>query len=151
MILVSSTTGDGEQPENSIKFWRKLRPKTLPADFLSSVKFAQLGLGDTNYNQFCAAPRALHRRLTELGAGCFHGPAWADDGTGLEVVVEPWLEGLWGALGTVMAAATQEEKVISGLANIKLADTEKGYTLPACPKRFLAVSYNPETETSTSY
>ena len=149
MILVSSTTGDGEQPENVIKFWRRLRPKSLPADFLSSVKFAQLGLGDTNYNEFCAGPKALHRRLTELGAACFHGPAWADDGTGLEVVVEPWLEGLWGALGTVMAAATQEEKVISGLANIKLADTEKGYTLPACPKRFLAVRYNPEAEAST--
>ena len=81
-----------------IKFWRKLRPKTLPADFLSSLWFAQLGLGDTNYNEFCAAPKALHRRLTELGANCFYGPAWADDGTGLEVVVEPWLDGLWEAV-----------------------------------------------------
>ena len=149
MILVSSTTGEGEQPENVIKFWRKLRPKTLPADYLSSVKFAQLGLGDTNYNEFCAAPKALNRRLTELGANCFHGPAWADDGTGLEVVVEPWLDGLWEALSSVMAAGSQEDKVISGLANIKLSDTsDKAYTLPACPKRFLAVSYT-KAEAST--
>ena len=158
MILVSSTTGEGEQPENVIKFWRKLRPKTLPADFLSSVKFAQLGLGDTNYNEFCAAPKALNRRLTELGAKCFHGPAWADDGTGLEEVVEPWLDGLWEALGSVMAAGgSQEDKVISGLANIKLADTSDKavYTLPACPKRFLAVSFTEagdgaDTETETT-
>ena len=152
VILVSSTTGEGEQPENVIKFWRKLRAKTLPADFLSRVKFAQLGLGDTNYNEFCAGPKALNRRLTELGAQCFHGPAWADDGTGLEVVVEPWLDGLWEALSSVMAAGSQEDPVISGLANIQLADrSDKAYSLLACPKRFLSITYtdgNPEPETT---
>jgi len=98
IIIVSSTTGDGEQPENVIKFVRKLRPKTLSSDHLAHVRFALLGLGDTNYNKFCAAPKFLLRRLSELGAKPFHPPAWADDGTGLEEVVEPWIEGLWGAL-----------------------------------------------------
>ena len=94
-MIVSSTTGDGEQPENVIKFWRKLRPKNLASDHLSYLEFALLGLGDTNYNQFCNAPKALYRRLSELGAKPFHPAGWADDGTGLEEVVEPWIEGLW--------------------------------------------------------
>ena len=107
-IIVSSTTGDGEQPENVTKFWRKLRPKTLPADHLAHLQYALLGLGDTNYNQFCAAPRALHRRLQELGARALVPPGWADDGTGLEVVVEPWLEQLWPALGGGVTPAVTE-------------------------------------------
>ena len=128
-----------------IKFWRKLRPKTLPPDFLSSLWFAQLGLGDTNYNEFCAAPKALHRRLTELGANCFYGPAWADDGTGLEVVVEPWLDGLWEAVDKMTSG--QQEKVIADLAGIKISDS-KSFTLPSCPKRFLTVRYLLEEDQS---
>ena len=49
------------------KFWRKLRPKTLSKDFLSHINFTILGLGDTNYNQFCNAPKKLRNRLKELG------------------------------------------------------------------------------------
>ena len=139
VIIVSSTTGEGEQPENVIKFWRKLRPKTLSADFLSSLRFAQLGLGDTNYNEFCAAPKALHRRLTELGASCVYGPAWADDGTGLEVVVEPWLDGLWEAVDNM--TTSQQERLTADIGNIKLSDGGAGYTLPACPKRYLTIRY----------
>lgn len=37
-------------------------------------------------------------RFAELGATCFYPPGFADDGTGLEVVVEPWREGLFPAL-----------------------------------------------------
>ena len=69
------------------------------------MHYALLGLGDTNYNQFCAAPRAIHKRLQELGAHCLLPPAWADDGTGLEAVVEPWLDQLWLALDRVKSGA----------------------------------------------
>jgi len=95
LIIVSSTTGDGEQPEAITKFWRKLRPKTLPGNYLSYLNFTILGLGDTNYNQFCNAPKNLRRRLKELGGVEIYPPGWADDGTGLEIVVEPWLETLF--------------------------------------------------------
>jgi len=98
VIIISSTTGEGEQPENVIKFWRKLRGKTLPTDYLASLNFTVLGLGDTNYNEFCKAGKALNRRLLELGANPFYPPGWADDGTGLEIVVEPWMDDLWSAL-----------------------------------------------------
>jgi len=154
IIIVSSTTGDGEQPENVIKFWRKLRPKSLPKDHLAHLHFALLGLGDTNYNQFCAAPKALHRRLVELGASPFYPPAWADDGTGLEVVVEPWIEGLWEVFKTM------DENTSDKLLNNNETESEKNcqpsldtlhddlstltlspLTLPPCPKSYIAISY----------
>jgi len=176
VIIVSSTTGDGEQPENVIKFWRKLRPKSLPSDHLAHVQFALLGLGDTNYSQFCAAPRALHRRLVELGARPFFEAAWADDGTGLEEVVEPWIEGLWEALNKMEKGIDNVEEGAEKCKTNKLNDseieekkdenTEKScveilpdalssltlspLTLPPCPKSYISISYSNSILTTPS-
>ena len=150
---MSSTTGDGEQPENVIKFWRKLRPKSLEADYLAHIRYTILGLGDTNYNQFCNAPKALHRRLTELGARTFYPPDWADDGTSLEIVVEPWLENLWEAVVKISDNSkavimekpadirSELEQIVNKVPEIKLGEEGKGYTLPVCPKPYLTVVY----------
>ena len=149
---MSSTTGDGEQPENVIKFWRKLRSKSLESDYLAKLNYTILGLGDTNYNQFCNAPKALHRRLTELGAKTFYPPGWADDGTGLEIVVEPWLENLWEAVYNLSGndktvsmnqqvdTTTETEKIVKKVSEIKLSETA-GFNLPKCPKSYLIVDY----------
>ena len=126
-----------------IKFWRKLRPKSLSSTFLSQLQYALLGLGDTNYNQFCAGPKQLHRRLQELGAATLLAPAWADDGTGLEEVVEPWMEQLWQAL----AAPGGLE---GGMADLLITsppapDTEQppALKLPPCPEPYLSVTFSP--------
>lgn len=82
VVMVSSTTGDGDQPENAEKLWRKIKKRALPEDHLAKMRFAQLGLGDSNYSQFCNGPKTLHERLLDLGAEPFYEPAWADDGVG---------------------------------------------------------------------
>ena len=142
VIIVTSTTGDGEQPENVIKFWRKLRPKTLGPDHLSHVTYTLLGLGDTNYNQFCNAPKALHRRLSELGARTFYAPDWADDGTGLEIVVEPWLEGLWPALAEIASNNKQSTMDTLTAETSHLSISSDAIKLPPCPKHFLQIEYH---------
>jgi len=43
----------------------------------------------------------LPYRFAELGATCFYPPGYADDGIGLELVIEPWKEALWPAVKTV--------------------------------------------------
>jgi len=130
-----------------IKFWRKLRPKTLASDYLANLKYTILGLGDTNYNDFCNAPKNLHRRLTELGACTFYSPDWADDGTGLEIVVEPWLEGVFDALESVIKSETMDstrnkDPLVNGVAELSLkGDAKSSYTIPSCPKPFLNIEF----------
>ena len=81
-VLVSSTTGDGDQPEKAEPLWRRLGKRSDEADLLGGLRFAYLGLGDSNYSQFCNGPRRLRARLLGLGAREFYGPGWADDGVG---------------------------------------------------------------------
>jgi len=112
LVLVCSTTGEGEPPNNAAKMLRRLRNKSLKPDHLAHLKYSILGLGDTNYTNFCQCPKDFHQRLQALGAQTFYAPGWADDGIGLDVVCDPWIEGLWPALrketATIAAAAESD-------------------------------------------
>ncbi|KAF9996550.1 hypothetical protein BGZ79_009718 [Entomortierella chlamydospora] len=96
LVFIVSTTGDGDPPDNSTKFWRHLRK--LKGVGLTKAKYAILGLGDTNYDNFCQTAKRLDTRLQELGASPFYARGLADDATGLEETVDPWIKNLWPAL-----------------------------------------------------
>lgn len=95
-VIVVSTTGSGDPPETIRPFMRLLRKKD--PQLLANLSFTVLGLGDTNYENFCATGKRVDRALSKLGAQRFYDRGDADDGVGLELVVEPWIEGLWKAL-----------------------------------------------------
>ena len=100
LVFICSTTGDGETPETAVRCYNKLKRLDVEknSQFLSNLNFALLGLGDSNYSQFANGPKLFYKKFIELGAKCFHGPHYADDGVGLELVVEPFKEDLLDAL-----------------------------------------------------
>ncbi|KAJ1657485.1 hypothetical protein IWQ61_003129 [Dispira simplex] len=110
LVLIVSTTGDGDPPDNATKFWRYLRRLAKSSADWSAVHYTLLGLGDTNYDNFCNAGRRLDEKLQELKAQTFYPKGLADDATGLEEVVEPWCTGLWEPLAKVCGLV--EEKSI---------------------------------------
>ncbi|KXS18268.1 riboflavin synthase domain-like protein [Gonapodya prolifera JEL478] len=97
VVIVASTTGDGDPPDNSTKFWRFIRREKPDKTPLAGKRYAVLGLGDTNYSQFANASKRFDKQLQNLGAVCFHR-GFADDATGLEAVVDPWIAKLWDLL-----------------------------------------------------
>ncbi|KAG0094031.1 hypothetical protein BGZ93_009400 [Podila epicladia] len=103
LVFVVSTTGDGDPPDNSTKFWRHLRK--LKGTGLTKAKYAILGLGDTNYDNFCQTAKRLDTKLQELGASPFYPRGLADDATGLEETVDPWIKNLWPALAHQVISA----------------------------------------------
>ncbi|XP_054840963.1 methionine synthase reductase [Eublepharis macularius] len=99
VVIVTSTTGDGEPPDTALKFVKEINDKTLPRNHFSHLRYGLLGLGDSEYTYFCNGGKLIDKRLQELGAQRFYDVGLADDAVGLELVVDPWIAGLWAALG----------------------------------------------------
>uniref|UniRef100_A0A0K0FYV0 Methionine synthase reductase n=1 Tax=Strongyloides venezuelensis TaxID=75913 RepID=A0A0K0FYV0_STRVS len=92
VVVVISSTGDGDPPENSARFMRRISRKNLPEKWLSNLNYCLLGLGDSNYSSFHFIPKKLDKILQKHGARNFVDTGLADDQVGLELIVEPWIE-----------------------------------------------------------
>ncbi|QOV67951.1 NADPH-dependent assimilatory sulfite reductase flavoprotein subunit [Citrobacter sp. BDA59-3] len=66
LIVVASTQGEGEPPEEAVALHKFLFSKKAPK--LDGTAFAVLGLGDTSYEFFCQAGKDFDSKLAELGA-----------------------------------------------------------------------------------
>ncbi|KAI1142413.1 riboflavin synthase domain-like protein [Hypoxylon sp. FL0543] len=92
VIFVVSTTGQGEVPQNALKFWKSLLRKRLPPHCLRQVRFTTFGLGDSSYTKYNWAVRKLHKRLEQLGATEFYPRGEADErhDDGIDGSFLPW-------------------------------------------------------------
>ncbi|CAL4326484.1 assimilatory sulfite reductase (NADPH) flavoprotein subunit [Buchnera aphidicola] len=65
LILIISTQGEGEPPEEAFSLYKFLMSKKAPQ--LKNLYYSIFGLGDTSYNFFCQAGKDFDKRLQELG------------------------------------------------------------------------------------
>jgi sulfite reductase (NADPH) flavoprotein alpha-component len=94
LLVVTSTYGDGDMPDNAQNFWDWLQ--TDAAKGLSHLNFSVLALGDTNYEQFCAAGKKIDARLEQLGAKRVHPLTECD--LNYEAKAKEWTAGVLAAI-----------------------------------------------------
>jgi sulfite reductase (NADPH) flavoprotein alpha-component len=96
LLIVTSTYGDGEMPDNAHGFWARLNEDAEPK--LANVEYSVLALGDMNYSKFCQAGKDFDRRLAELGARRIHDRVECD--VDYEENSKMWFAGVMTALGS---------------------------------------------------
>jgi sulfite reductase (NADPH) flavoprotein alpha-component len=65
MLLIASTTGEGDAPDHALPFLRRVMPQDLA---LPELHYGVLALGDRSYGHFCAFGHQLDAWLRQHGA-----------------------------------------------------------------------------------
>ena len=94
LLIVSSTWGEGDPPDNAVDFWNALQADDHPR--LEGLAYGVLALGDSNYLDFCKQGRLFDERLEALGATRL--VARVDCDTDFDEPAEAWFETVRTAL-----------------------------------------------------
>jgi len=75
LLVITSTTGNGELPDELNPFYATLR-NTPPA--IAGLKYAVIVLGDSSYETFCGGGLAMDEALLDIGANRIAEPLLID-------------------------------------------------------------------------
>ncbi|MGU9866481.1 NADPH-dependent assimilatory sulfite reductase flavoprotein subunit [Kluyvera ascorbata] len=113
LVVVASTQGEGEAPEEAVALHKFLFSKKAPK--LTDTAFAVLGLGDTSYEFFCQAGKDFDSKLAELGGERLLDRVDAD--VEYQAAAAEWRARLVEVLKARAPAAPSAQAVASGAVN----------------------------------
>lgn len=127
MLLVVSTHGEGDPPDNAMSFHEFLYSKRAPQ--FENLHFSVLALGDTSYEFFCKTGKDFDERLEELG-GQRLSPR-VDCDLDYDESVASWTAAVIGSLNNRLNAASGAVPIAASTGSeIALEQSEYSRTNP---------------------
>lgn len=112
LLIIVSTHGEGEPPDNALSFHEFLHGKRAPK--LDDLQFSVLSLGDSSYEYFCQTGKDFDKKLEELGGTRLY-PRFDCD-LDFEEPASEWIEGVIGSLNTAQGESSAFEAVAASVA-----------------------------------
>ena len=137
VLVITSTYGDGDPPDNAQAFWNFLQGETAPP--LAHLNYSVLALGDTNYSAFCQFGKNCDERFEKLGAKRVHPRVDCD--VDYETPAKAWTDGVFAALSSSPEAALNGAASTTSEASVALpaAEASQGWSKKnPFPARLLA-------------
>lgn len=120
LLIIVSTHGEGDPPDNALAFHEFLNSKRAPK--LDSLNYSVLALGDTSYEFFCQTGKDFDGRLAELGASRLVDRADCD--VDFDETAGEWMKAVTESLSATPTAAASAAESAAPLS----ADPESEYS-----------------------
>ncbi|MDG2954728.1 assimilatory sulfite reductase (NADPH) flavoprotein subunit [Bisgaard Taxon 10/6] len=117
VLLVSSTQGEGEAPEEGVVLLKLLNGKKAPK--LEGLQFAVLGLGDSSYPNFCQAGKDFDSRFAALGGSRLLEVGLAD--LDFRATADKWIDDITAIVKEKAAASPSKPVGASSADTVKPA------------------------------
>ncbi len=115
ILVICSTYGEGELPDNAQTLWEALSATNAPR--LDHSHFAVLALGDRSYSTFCEAGKTWDAKFQELGATRIADRVDCD--VDYFDTAEQWMESVLPAIGEVGDQDTIVSKTASNDSHVR--------------------------------
>jgi sulfite reductase alpha subunit-like flavoprotein len=113
-VILCSTHGKGEPPENAAKFLKSLEMATKKGSKrLTNLHYSLFGFGSSEYfdtfNKTCTThtAKAINKCLVALGANAFHKPMFGDETENVPEQFAQWRDAMLSALDTMGGVPTE--------------------------------------------
>jgi len=103
LLIVVSTHGEGDPPDNAISFHEFLHGKRAPK--LDELRYSVLSLGDSSYEFFCHTGKEFDQRLEDLGGTRLYPRIDCD--LDFDEPAAEWIAGVLAGLDEAQAAGVE--------------------------------------------
>ena len=154
VLIVCSTWGEGEQPDNAEELW--IKASSAPSGLLDGVNFSVLALGDTSYELFCESGKEWDNKFEQLGATRL--VARVDCDVDYDQISQEWAENALAAMAAVDGEGVFHEEMVLAIKESMIsgatgASGEDGFTIPEIKSESISAEisifrYDPNTSTT---
>jgi sulfite reductase (NADPH) flavoprotein alpha-component len=118
LLILASTYGEGDPPDNALPFHEFLQSKRAPQ--LDDLQFSVLSLGDSSYEFFCQTGKDFDLRLEELGGKRFCPRTDCD--LDYDEPAAKWFESVLNTLSAAFEAPANTAEVHTATNNLVLSE-----------------------------